>query len=83
VFVIETDDTCRGGSMLESIRCLALHSRPRRVPVPHEQLRTNSHEQAGRTIYKLAQADVKNTPLSKALCEKNEMPKLPSRIIGF
>jgi len=47
VFVVETENTCRGGSMLESIRCLALHSRPRRAPVPHEQ----------RAIYKIASVD--------------------------
>ena len=57
MFVIETDDTCRGGGMLVSIRCLALHSRPRLVPAPLEQHRTNRREQVARTIYRGAPLD--------------------------
>jgi len=61
VFVVETDDTCRGGSMLVSIRCLALHSRPRRVPVPHEQLRIKTMNRQDGLSIKQPQRTGKNS----------------------
>ena len=63
MFVVEISDTCRGDGMLVSVGRLALNSRPRWVPVPPSSIgkMINGY---GRTIYKLAKADVKNTPLS-------------------